>query len=609
MGEAYAPKALKNIFTVVRMNVPSAKDGGTLANKSGYHNSYNRLKANPQWRDDYSTQDPRDRDCDRDAAAAADITPSDVDQRKITARLKAATDRGDARLVGKCREFGGTLDGKRVYARRVEDNKPISFDSTHLWHVHVSMFRKYATNFEACRGVAEVMSGVAATDYVWDGIEYPGESRLQIGSEGPWITWLGQRLVAHGWTGYTSGPGPVFTERDRDAVRWSQEQQGFTGADADGFPGRTTWSWLAAAPTAPPPAPLYPAPKSNEVYLAKLKLGQKDSDSVWYAQNSLRKLGFDAPLSGEYDEATKGAVERWQRSIGDAVDGLLGPKQTQLLLKGTKVQIVDETPDAPKAVAWDKYLGTAKPFAVLKASTMPNPVTYLQDFEYIPETREFLLAQDVADNLRIHRFGADGVHEDYMTVADGGHGQSFRAFKADNGQLRVLTMKGVQAWNLPYRTGTATALGTESRLTGAPPGLCGMRKATATEETLSLYGISDVLKGSWEGRLRRVTLKKLPASATQQSWACSPEFVFRLSGKTAKPAGAGKATLEVFTWQGERVQTFDLTKLAAKYPSTSAEFEGLSFDADGNLLVGEREGGSKPHRSYVIWKLPKGLFG
>ena len=78
---------------------------------------------------------------------------------------------------------------------------------------------------------------------------------------------------------------------------------------------------------------------------------------------------------------------------------------------------------------------------------------------------------------------------------------------------------------------------------------------------------------------------------------------------SAKPAGAGKATLEVFTWQGERVQTVDLTDLAAKYPSTSAEFEGLSFDGDGNLLVGEREGGTKPHRSYLVWRLQKEMFG
>ena len=602
---AYAPQALRGIAPFVKAYVPSAKDGGTLANKSGYHNSYNRLKANPAWRNDYSTRDQRDKDGDRDAASAADITPSDVDQRKITARLKAATDAGDERLVGKCREFGGTLDGRRVYARRIEDNVPIPFDTTHLWHVHVSMFRKYATDEAACRGVAEVMAGISATPYVWDGIEYPGESRLQIGSEGPWVTWLGQRLVAHGWTGYTSGPGPVFTERDREGVRWAQLQQGFTGADADGFPGRTTWKWLASEPSQPIPQPSYPAPTSNQVYLAKLKLGQTDSDSVWYVQAALRKAGYDAPLNGTYDEATAEAVGRWQRGIGDDVDKLLGPKQTALLLEGSGVVIAD----APKPTA--KPGLPDKPFRVLETSKMPGAVTYLQDFEFIPETGEIVLAQDPnkSGNTKFHLWAKDGSYKSSRTVTDGGHGQSFRAVNVEGTGIRLLTHKNETGVVVNFLSNVTKTLGTDSRPTGAPLGLCGLRRATTTEETLSLYKVADVLKANWAGRLRQVKLKKLPVTAVQQSWACSPEFVFRLSGKTAKPAGAGKATLEVFTWQGERVQTVDLTYLAAKYPSTSAEFEGLSFDGDGNLLVGEREGGTKPHRSYLVWRLQKEMFG
>ena len=72
-----------------------------------------------------------------------------------------------------------------------------------------------------------------------------------LGQSHPAVTLLGERLVAHGWTGYAEGPGPVFTEVDVAAVRAFQQAQGWTGANADGFPGPTTWELLMADPPAP----------------------------------------------------------------------------------------------------------------------------------------------------------------------------------------------------------------------------------------------------------------------------------------------------------------------------------------------------------------------
>jgi hypothetical protein len=48
----------------------------------------------------------------------------------------------------------------------------------------------------------------------------------------------------------------------------------------------------------------YPTPKTNDVYLSKLHVGQQDSDSVWQVQNALRKLGYDVPLTGDFDSKT-----------------------------------------------------------------------------------------------------------------------------------------------------------------------------------------------------------------------------------------------------------------------------------------------------------------
>ena len=70
-------------------------------------------------------------------------------------------------------------------------------------------------------------------------------------STGPQITWLGQRLVIHGYKGYTVGPGPEWGPADKAGVQWFQEKQGWTGSDADGYPGKQTLALLNAAPIVP----------------------------------------------------------------------------------------------------------------------------------------------------------------------------------------------------------------------------------------------------------------------------------------------------------------------------------------------------------------------
>lgn len=85
------------------------------------------------------------------------------------------------------------------------------------------------------------------------------------GAKGAHITWLGERLVAHGFgKHYTTGPGPSWGEADRLNVRAFQFAQGWTGDSADGFPGALTLTKLAAAvPVAPvPEVPVEIIPRS-----------------------------------------------------------------------------------------------------------------------------------------------------------------------------------------------------------------------------------------------------------------------------------------------------------------------------------------------------------
>lgn len=73
---------------------------------------------------------------------------------------------------------------------------------------------------------------------------FPGAGYFKIGRTSSLVTALGKALVKAGWKGYKFGPGPVFTATDRKAVAWFQKKQGWTGKDADGYPGAETWKRL-----------------------------------------------------------------------------------------------------------------------------------------------------------------------------------------------------------------------------------------------------------------------------------------------------------------------------------------------------------------------------
>jgi endonuclease/exonuclease/phosphatase (EEP) superfamily protein YafD len=83
-----------------------------------------------------------------------------------------------------------------------------------------------------------------------------------VGATGAHVTWLGERLVAHGFgKHYSVGPGPSFSEVDRLNVADFQKAQGWSGADADGFPGAASLQILAADPVKPKPVDPKPTPE------------------------------------------------------------------------------------------------------------------------------------------------------------------------------------------------------------------------------------------------------------------------------------------------------------------------------------------------------------
>ncbi|KAA0912525.1 peptidoglycan-binding protein, partial [Streptomyces apricus] len=186
------------------------------------------------------------------------------------------------------------------------------------------------------------------------GSAFPGAAAFGPGRTNAYVTRLGRMLVARGAGAYySSGPGPRWTDADRRATRAFQLAQGWTGADADGLPGPTTWSYLVngrgrdvrpanaggsgtpVRPPAPTPAPStdagshgvpgYPGraafrPGADNAYVTRLgkRLVEKGF-GTHYTQGP-------GPRWSESDRRNVEAFQRSQGWRGGAADGYPGPE-------------------------------------------------------------------------------------------------------------------------------------------------------------------------------------------------------------------------------------------------------------------------------------------
>ncbi|MFJ8842933.1 peptidoglycan-binding protein [Streptomyces cyaneofuscatus] len=73
---------------------------------------------------------------------------------------------------------------------------------------------------------------------------FPGASFFRAGRNSPIVTAMGKRLVAEGCGRYTVGPGPRWSQADRNSYAAWQRKCGYSGAAADGIPGRSSWDRL-----------------------------------------------------------------------------------------------------------------------------------------------------------------------------------------------------------------------------------------------------------------------------------------------------------------------------------------------------------------------------
>ncbi|MEU8616676.1 peptidoglycan-binding protein [Streptomyces sp. NPDC048623] len=73
---------------------------------------------------------------------------------------------------------------------------------------------------------------------------FPGTSFFRTAPSSPIVTAMGRRLVAEGCGRYQIGPSPRWSEADRQSYAAWQRKLGFSGSDADGWPGATSWNAL-----------------------------------------------------------------------------------------------------------------------------------------------------------------------------------------------------------------------------------------------------------------------------------------------------------------------------------------------------------------------------
>lgn len=399
------PPALSRVYSWIDPYLQYEKRSGIANSGSpGYHTSRDDLIRQGR-RDNYSILCPADKRGNGSYASGIDITFTKTSEQALVHRRlrEACTPDGDGNYdprIECVREFIGTFDGWTVSGyNRVATGSgsrsrvgwfPSGFsDISHRWHEHISVLRDRCNDDNEMRGLAEVICGLARgalgwqgegasepQPFVWDGVSFPGADKFAIGSQGAWVTWLGKRLVAHGWTGYSDGPGPTMTAVDQAGVKWFQELQGWTGADADGIPGEQSWALLAADPkpvkpvekpdqTGPEPKPepqpepekphvVYPTPTSNEAYLDLMRDGVTGSDTAWYVRAALKERGVNVELGGDYPTE---AVRTYQRDVlkddPKYCDGILGPTQATRLFAdaGMPVKVYTDH-DKPNGGQW-----------------------------------------------------------------------------------------------------------------------------------------------------------------------------------------------------------------------------------------------------------------
>lgn len=217
--------AAENCWNLTKNTIPGVLLGGIYAVKPGYHNK----RQNLVWGSDYSVKLAIDSLGPSDVAAAIDLTiHTDAEIIKRCNNLRTACINKDPRVMKYIREWIGTVNATSVSCY-IHDTETQDFrfdgsrDSTHLWHIHISFFRKWAGDPEAGRAIASVLNGETYSQYIGEVVDND-VAKFILYQGGAYISFGCKRRPIENWDKY------------QDYLRVYGAQSCYPAADANGFP-------------------------------------------------------------------------------------------------------------------------------------------------------------------------------------------------------------------------------------------------------------------------------------------------------------------------------------------------------------------------------------
>jgi len=163
---AHVTDAMWTLWLECREAIPGVRLGGIYANKRCYHNTVNANRRN--WPGAYCIRLPLDLRGPLDKARGIDLTMTSPEMRKRTGYLRRAALHPEDNRLAAVREFYGTLDGRTVYGLiRNADGEWVSStsDTSHLWHVHASIYTAYCAAWNALAPIVSVLDGVTWNEW------------------------------------------------------------------------------------------------------------------------------------------------------------------------------------------------------------------------------------------------------------------------------------------------------------------------------------------------------------------------------------------------------------------------------------------------------------
>ncbi|MFD8568203.1 peptidoglycan-binding protein [Streptomyces sp. NPDC057694] len=231
--------------------------------------------------------------------------------------------------------FGGWTDYTRSYYIAYEQTRPGTRKQSTPYAYWSNSSKYLAYRYKGVKAGSTSGAGTSTT-------KFPGAGSFGPGANNAYVTQLGKLLVERGGKRfYSQGPGPRWSDSDRKATQAFQRAQGWSGSDADGIPGPTTWSYLVTGKGKDIPGaskgasgakgsgatkvPAFPGravfrPGASDAAVTKLgKQLVKKGFGKYYAQGP-------TPRWGEADRRAVEAFQRAQGWRGAAADGYPGPE-------------------------------------------------------------------------------------------------------------------------------------------------------------------------------------------------------------------------------------------------------------------------------------------